>query len=90
MIGHTFKHLDLKERAFGQQSVKIFLQGVNWENRPILINQSLALTLTVQDYFALIPWSGVAISRSSPKPLFREDSSKLDTLEDFLNDIKFL
>ncbi len=83
MIDHNFG-LD-----FGQQSVKTFWQGVNWENRPIVINQSQALILTVQDYFAMIPWSGVAIAQSSPKSFPSQSSIKSDTLEDFLNDIKF-
>lgn len=75
------------DNNFRQQSVKTFWRGVNWENRPIVTNQSQALT--VQDYFALIPWSGVAIAQSDPKPLPSLSSIKSDTLEDFLNDIKF-
>jgi hypothetical protein len=77
------------DHNFGQQSVRTFWQGVNWENRPIVTNQSKSQALTVQDYFALIPWSGVAIAQSSSKPLPGQSSIKSETLEDFLNDFKF-
>lgn len=76
--------------TFLRQSVKAFWQGVNWENRPITDTKKssgFAMTLAVQDYFGMIPWSGVAIAQSIPKPIMPLDTANSETLEDFLDDI---
>ncbi|AFY74636.1 hypothetical protein Syn7502_02683 [Synechococcus sp. PCC 7502] len=79
----------MTNQKFLGQTVKAFWQGVNWENRPILTNQSSssAMTLTVQDYFAMIPWSGGAIAVATSKPQIPQDLGSSETLEDFLDDI---
>jgi hypothetical protein len=79
--------------AFSIQSVRTFWQGVNWENRSSFSNSSVAsnlpslenisLNLAVGNYFALIPWSGVAIATPKPKVI----EPKSETLADFLDDI---
>jgi hypothetical protein len=80
----------LTKNAFRQQSVKEFWQGVNWENiatRHLHQSSTMPMTLSVQDYFAMIPWSGIAIAQSRPKPILIEEISNTETLEDFLDDI---
>ncbi len=78
-----------------QQSVQAFWQSVNWENNPIPFS-SLSLAMPVKDYFAIIPWSGVAIAQSgsnSGSMIGSKTSSQLniddktETLDDFLDDI---
>jgi len=80
--------------TFMEQSVKAFWQGVNWENRPnfgvqaqVIQSKSFSMTLNVRDYFGMIPWSGVAIATSIPKPSLPQNTDKSETLEDFLDDI---
>jgi len=73
--------------AFTQQSVKAFWQGVNWENHAISSLKSHSMTSNVRDYFGMIPWSGVAIAQSVPKPIMPQNTDKSETLEDFLDDI---
>jgi hypothetical protein len=80
--------ISIGSSAFKRQSVKAFWQGVNWENRAVSSTKSnFSLTVNVQDYFGMIPWSGVAIAQSVPKPIMPQNTDKSETLEDFLDDI---
>jgi len=77
-------------QPYMQKTVKAFWQGVNWENRPMSDHNKssgFAMTLAVQDYFGMIPWSGVAIAKSIPKPIIPMDTDNSETLENFLDDI---
>lgn len=72
-----------------QLTVKQFWQSVNWENRSLSISKTNSLALSVANYFALIPWSGVAIATSSSlvtKPVMPA-AANMETLDDFLEDI---
>jgi len=75
------------DTTFMSQSVKVFWQGVNWENRVITVIKSNSMTLAVGNYFNMIPWSGVAIAQSVPKPIMPQNTDKSETLEDFLDDV---
>ncbi len=65
------------------QPLAVFVQGLNWDNRPLakadpqlLPDSSLFFAQSVGQFFASFPWSGI---RPCPEPL-PEDPF---TLEDF-------
>jgi hypothetical protein len=83
-----------------EQSVLSFWQGVNWENSPIVAAAAtngsdgkatvLSMELTVQQYLAAIPWSGVGEIAAMPQTSNQESAQAdevNDTLDDFLDDI---
>jgi hypothetical protein len=79
--------ISIESSAFKRQSVKAFWQGVNWENRALAVTKSKSVMVTVGDYFGVVPWSGVAIAQSVPKPIMPQNTDKSETLEDFLDDV---
>lgn len=59
------------------------------EEAEVVGEQSLALTLSVKQYFSAIPWSGIAIVAAAPATLPPSTDTEEDseTLDDFLSDV---
>jgi hypothetical protein len=82
--------------AWASLSVQQFWQQFNWDGHPLApqgsgtVRAGLSLSLSVAQYFALIPWEGRAIVAAAPvsAPVVTEEpTEELATLEDFLGDI---
>jgi hypothetical protein len=81
-----------------QKTVRSFWEGVNWENRgsfseigsagQAATSQILSLKLSVNDYFRIIPWSGIPTPASpTTQPSLAKADERKETFEDFLDDI---
>lgn len=79
-----------------EKSTRHFFSEINWDNQSQEVQQlrqawvqdnaePLSLTLSVHQFFAAIPWDGVAVFQLEPpsEPLFAAPESNSLTLEDF-------
>ncbi len=83
--------------AWATLSVQQFWQQFNWDGRPQPpagaapgLGSGLSLSLSVGQYFALMPWEGQAIVAAAPvsaPAIPEEPAEELATLDDFLADI---
>ncbi|MBW4468574.1 MAG: hypothetical protein KME07_24380 [Pegethrix bostrychoides GSE-TBD4-15B] len=79
--------------AWLKQSVQQFLQGVNWDNQPLEIqnlrraaarpNQQLSLLLPVNQFFSAFSWDSAAQPMAAPSLPDADASTDAFTLDDF-------